>query len=482
VTAAVGWLPAPGYWLSRLLFQRALAGTYLVAFVAAANQFRPLLGERGLLPVPRFVARVGFWRSPSIFHLHYSDRFFTVIAWSGSLLALACVAGLPEHAPLWCPVLAWLALWALYLSIVNVGQRFYSFGWETLLLEAGFLAVFLGPSYWAPPALGIVALRWLLFRLEFGAGLIKLRGDPCWRDLTCLFYHHETQPLPGPLSWYFHHLPARVHKAEVVGNHVAQLIAPVLLFAPQPVASIAGAVIVITQAWLVVSGNFAWLNVLTIVLAFSCFSDRYAHLVVPDSLSPPAALAAGPGWWQAVVVALAVLIAVLSRFPVRNLASRRQMMNSSFDPFHLVNTYGAFGRVTKRRYEVVIEGTDASVIDDATVWREYQFKGKPGDPTRRPPQVAPYHLRLDWLMWFVPLSRGADEGWLVALLGRLLDDDRALLKLLRLNPFSERPPEWVRASLYHYRFSSRAERRQSGAWWVRTRTADVVPPLRHAVS
>ncbi|MDQ1369385.1 MAG: hypothetical protein QOF20_1738 [Acidimicrobiaceae bacterium] len=483
MTATVGWLPAPGYWLARLLIQRALAGVYLIAFVVAANQFRPLLGERGLLPVPRFVARVGFWRSPSIFQLHYSDRFFLVMAWTGSALALACVAGLPERGPLWCSMVAWLVLWGLYLSIVNVGQRFYSFGWETLLLEAGFIAVFLGPANVAPPTLGIVALRWLLFRLEFGAGLIKLRGDPCWRDLTCLFYHHETQPLPGPLSWYFHHLPPRVHKAEVLGNHFAQLVAPALLFAPQPVPAIAGAVIVITQAWLVLSGNFAWLNVLTIVLAFSCFSDRYAHLVVPDSLrpAPAAALAAGPGWWQGAVVALALLIVVLSRFPVRNMASRRQMMNSSFDPFHLVNTYGAFGRVTKRRYEVVIEGTDAAVIDEATPWREYQFKGKPGDPKRRPPQVAPYHLRLDWLMWFVPLSRGADQGWLVALLGRLVEGDRAILKLLGVNPVPDQPPQWVRASLYHYRFSSRAERRQSGAWWVRTRTADLVQPLRQAV-
>ncbi len=481
VTATLNWLSAPGYWLGRLFFQRALAAIYLVAFVAAANQFPPLLGERGLLPVPAFVARVGFWRSPSVFQLHYSDRFFAVVAWSGSALALACVGGLPERGPLWCSMLAWLALWVLYLSIVNVGQRFYSFGWETLLLESGFIAVFLGPSHLAPPTIGIVALRWLLFRLEFGAGLIKLRGDPCWRDLTCLFYHHETQPLPGPLSWYFHHLPPRVHKAEVVGNHVAQLVAPVLLFAPQPVAAIAAAVIVITQAWLVLSGNFAWLNVLTIVLALSCVSDRYAQLVLPDALGPPGALVAGPRWWQAAVVALALLIAVLSRFPVRNMASRRQMMNSSFDPFHLVNTYGAFGRVTKRRYEVVIEGTDASVIDETTSWREYQFKGKPGDPQRRPPHVAPYHLRLDWLMWFVPLSRGADQGWLMALLGRLLDGDASLLKLLRANPFPVQPPEWVRASLYHYRFSSPAERRETGAWWVRTRTAELVAPLGHAV-
>jgi hypothetical protein len=148
----------------------------------------------------------------------------------------------------------WLVLWALYLSIVNVGQTFYGFGWETLLLEAGFLAVFLGPAAQAPPTLVLWLYRWLLFRVEFGAGLIKLRGDRCWRDLTCLDYHHETQPLPGPLSWFFHHLPARLHRVEVLANHATQLVVPFGLFAPQPVAGIAALAIVVTQAWLLISG------------------------------------------------------------------------------------------------------------------------------------------------------------------------------------------------------------------------------------
>jgi hypothetical protein len=483
VTATVGWAQAPGYWLARLLVQRALAAVYLVAFVVAINQFRPLLGERGLLPVPRFLARVPWWRSPSLFHLRYSDRFFAAVAWAGAVLAVGCVAGFPERGPVWCSMLAWFVLWALYLSIVNVGQRFYSFGWETLLLEAGFIAVFLGPRSVAPPTLGIVALRWLLVRLEFGAGLIKLRGDPCWRDLTCLLYHHETQPLPNPLSWYFHHLPRRLHRAEVVGNHVAQLVAPVLLLAPQPVATAAGVVIVVTQAWLILSGNFAWLNGLTIVLALSSFSDRYLRLVVPAFVGRlPAAISAGPGWWQVVVMVWAVLIAVLSWYPVRNMASRRQMMNSSFDPLHLVNTYGAFGRVTRRRFEVVIEGTDAEIVDDSTVWREYQFKGKPGDPRRRPRQVAPYHLRIDWLLWFVPLSGGTDHGWLVALLRKLLENDGPTLKLLGPNPFPATPPVWIRANLYHYRFSTPEERRRRRVWWVRTKTSELIAPFGRAVA
>src|SRR5262249_50086629 len=175
---------------------------------------------------------------PSLFHLRYSDRLLTIVAWSGVVLAAALVAGLPQAGPVWAPMLAWLVLWALYLSIFNVGQGFYGFGWGSLLVAGGFLAIFLGPASVAPPTAIIWLIRWLLFRVELGAGLIKLRGDPCWRDLTCLYYHHETQPMPNPLSWYFHHLPKPLHRLEVAGNHVAQLVAPLRPVAPQPVAGV----------------------------------------------------------------------------------------------------------------------------------------------------------------------------------------------------------------------------------------------------
>ena len=245
----MGWFSAPDSWLARLLLQRGVAAVYLVAFLVAVNQFRPLLGERGLLPVRRFVAAVPFRRSPSLFHVHYSDRSFAVVAWSGVAVSAAALVGVVERSPLWACMPAWLVLWVLYLSIVNVGQAFYSFGWETLLLEAGFLAVFLGPSRVAPPAAVLWLFRWLVFRLEFGAGLIKLRGDRCWRNLTCLYYHHETQPMPNPLSWLFHHLPQPLHKVEVLANYLAQLVAPVALLGPQPVAGVAAAAVIVTQAW-----------------------------------------------------------------------------------------------------------------------------------------------------------------------------------------------------------------------------------------
>ncbi|HLZ48264.1 MAG TPA: lipase maturation factor family protein, partial [Candidatus Limnocylindria bacterium] len=280
------WLEAPDYWLARLVLERGLGAIYLVAFLVALRQFTPLLGERGLLPVREFTAHVPFRVSPSLFHLRYSDRLFRGCAWLGLALSALVVLGLPDTWPLPLELLPWLALWILYLSIVNVGQTFYSFGWETLLLEAGFLAIFLGPAWTFPPITVVYLARWLVFRLEFGAGLIKMRGDSCWRDLTCLYYHHETQPMPNPLSWYFHHLPRALHRIEVLGNHVAQLVVPWLLFAPQPVATIAGLIIAGTQSWLVLSGNFSWLNVITIVLAFSAFDDAALSRVLPLTRPP----------------------------------------------------------------------------------------------------------------------------------------------------------------------------------------------------
>lgn len=465
------WFAAPDLWWSRLLFQRALAAVYVLAFLAAANQFRPLIGERGILPVPSYLASRSFRRAPSIFKLHYSDRFFAGIAWTGVALAGATVAGLTDRIPLWAAMLVWAVLWALYLSIVNVGQLWYSFGWESLLLEAGFLAIFLGNAHTAPPVLILWLFRWLLFRVEFGAGLIKIRGDPCWRDLTCLDYHHETQPMPGPLSRFFHQRPPRIHRAEVLANHVAQLLVPFALFLPQPVATAAACVVIVTQGWLVISGNFAWLNALTMVLAIPALD-----LSLVPGAGRPAGLAT-PLWYVVTVVAAAALILVLSYRPARNLVSRRQLMNYSFDPLHLVNTYGAFGSVTKARDEVVIEGTDAPELTAAATWREYEFKGKPGDLYRRPPQIAPYHLRLDWQMWFAMLSPAFARGWFEPLVWRLLQNDPPTLKLLRTNPFPDTPPTYIRARLYRYRFTGRDERRATGAWWERTLIGEFARPV-----
>jgi Lipase maturation factor len=474
--ALVEWFTADGYWLSRLVFQRLLAVLYLIAFLTAANQFRALIGERGLLPVPRFVRRVPFRAAPSLFQWHYSDRAFAAVARTGAALAAAVAAGAADAVPLWASMLLWAALWALYLSIVNVGQTWYGFGWESLLLETGFLAVFLGNDDTGPPVVVMWLLRWLLFRVEFGAGLIKMRGDRCWRDLTCLDYHHETQPMPGPLSWFFHHLPPRLHKVETGANHVAQLVVPVLLFTPQPVAGCAALFIVMTQLWLVASGNFSWLNWITIALGLSAIDGSRAARVLPLPHAPE--LPGAPRWFAVLVLAAAALVLALSHRPARNLLSRRQKMNASFNSLHLVNTYGAFGSITRVRHEIVVEGTEDAVATPATEWREYEFKGKPGDVRRLPRQYAPYHLRLDWLMWFAAMSPAYAVRWFPAFVGKLLENDRDLLRLLRRNPFPDRPPAQVRARLYHYRYTGWRELRATGAWWRRELVGEYLPPVR----
>jgi hypothetical protein len=462
-------LDAPDYTIARFLIERGLALIYAVAFLVAANQFPALAGARGLQPATRLLARTPFLQTPSLFHWGYSDRRLAVVAWTGVVLSLLLVAGIPQRAPLPVTMATWAALWVLYQSIVNVGGTFYGFGWESLLLEAGFLAVFLGNDATAPQWLVILAFRWLAFRVEFGAGLIKIRGDACWRRLTCMDYHHETQPMPNPLSWFFHHLPRPLHRVEVLGNFFAQLILPFGLFLPQPFASVAAVLMILTQLYLVVSGNYAWLNWLTIVACVAGIGD-------PAGAAVAGTFASTPAWFAALVAAMAALVVVLSWWPVRNMASPGQAMNASFNPFHIVNTYGAFGSVGRTRYEVIVEGTaDETASDDD--WREYGFKGKPGDPRRIPRQVAPYHHRLDWQIWFIPLSPLYAGDWFLLFLVRLLEGDARTLRLLRINPFPDKPPALIRARLFRYRYSSWREWRETGRWWVRTLAEEYIPPF-----
>jgi hypothetical protein len=455
----------PEYWYSRWLFERAVAAIYLVAFIAAARQFVPLLGEHGLEPVGRWIQAVPFRSSPSIFYLLPKDSAFRAGAWLGIALAAFALSSVPQQLGTVAAAVVWALLWVLYLSFVNIGQTFYGFGWETLLCEVGFFTIFAGPSRLAPNMWLIYIWRWILFRLMFGAGLIKLRGDSCWRDLTCLNYYFETQPMPNALSWYFHWLPHSIHTGGVVFNHIAEVIVPFAYFAPQPFASIAGLVTIVFQGVLIVSGNLSWLNWLTVVLAIPLISDKWLSWL---PVHAPASFAQDSAFHMTMYV-VAGVVALMSIGPVMNMLSPRQMMNASFDPLHLVNTYGAFGSITRERYEIVLEGSasEGGPGGEGAVWKEYEFKGKPGDPSRRPPQVAPYHMRLDWLMWFEAMAPAPHSGWFFNMLGGLLQGDRQTLSLLRTNPFPDKPPRYIRAQYYLYKFTTPAEHRKSGLWWKR---------------
>jgi hypothetical protein len=471
-------------WLTRLVLQRGLGAIYFVAFLCAVRQFRPLLGERGLLPAPAYLARTRFLETPSIFHLHYSDRFMAVVGWLGLGISALVVTGLTDSAPLWLSLALWLLLYALYLSIVNVGRTFYGFGWESMLLEGGFFAAFLGPVGMAPSLVPVLALRWMLFRVELGAGLIKLRHDRCWRDLTCLYYHYETQPIPNPLSAYFHHLPKVVHRVSVVFSHFVQIVVPFGLFGPAPVAAAAGCLIIVHQLALIVSGNYAWLNWLTVVLGLSAFNDDALRVLLPLG---PSALQARPITFEWLLYGLAAITVVLSVTPTLNLFSKQQAMNATYNPLHLVGSYGAFGSVTRKRYEIVLEGTMDDSVTEHTHWREYELNGKPGNPRQRPRQWAPYHLRLDWLMWFLPLrvvvkgSRVLSLGyevWFLRLVEKLLVAEPATLSLFRVDPFSGIAPRYLRASFYCYELASQRERKKTGLFWRRTYIGEYLPAIR----
>lgn len=474
-------------WIARLMMQRGMAAIYFVAFLAVVNQFKPLLGERGLLPVPDYLGRTSWRSAPSIFRWRYSDRLVDLVGWAGVVLSVLAMLGVTEAGPVWVSVFAWLLLYVLYLSVVNVGQKFFGFGWESMLLEAGFFTAFLGPTHMQPSVIPIVILRWMLFRTEMGAGLIKLRHDQCWRDLTCLYYHYETQPLPNPLSRYFHFIPKPMHRFSALASHFVQVIVPFGLFAPQPIAAIAGGLIIFHQLVLIVSGNYSWLNWLTVVLGVSALDDRVLAVVLP--MHAPM-LAARPVAFDVVLYLLAVATVLLSIQPALNLISPNQAMNTNYNPLHLVGAYGAFGNVGRERYEIEIEGTTDRVVTPATTWQAYGFKGKPGDPMRMPPQVAPYHLRLDWLIWFLPFSvRVTRDGihvwgyerWFLRFVQRLLAADPAILKLMRKDPFGGKRPEFVRALFYQYWFTSPEDKRQSGAWWSRKLLGVYLAPTSSAM-
>jgi hypothetical protein len=482
--------PAPTYRLTRFVFLRLLGLVYAVAFLCLCNQGRPLLGHDGLLPLSRYLGELEshglshaslFLRLPTLFWWGRSDAILAALSWLGLLLSVLLLGGLAN-----VPMMA--ALWFTYMSFVHVGQIFYGYGWEILLLEAGFLAIFLVPLVdprpfprTPTPEIVIWLLRWVLFRVMFGAGLIKLRGDPCWRDLTCLVYHYETQPIPNPLSYYLHQLPVWFHRLEVLFNHFVEVVVPWFLFVParlRHLRHLAGAFLVLFQLILILSGNLSFLNWLTLAICVPCFDDGALGRVLPRRLTAAALRAPEAEETKArglAVYALAAVVAILSLNPVANMVSSHQVMNTSFDPFDLVNTYGAFGGIGRERYQVVLEGTDDAAPGPAARWTEYRFKCQPVDVDRRPCVISPYHSRLDWQMWFAAMSSFDREPWLVHLVYKLLKGDRGALGLLAEGPFREHPPRFVRAQLYRYAFTRLGE--PTKAWWRRTLLGEYAPPL-----
>jgi len=476
----------PSYWLTRFVILRLLGLIYAVAFLAAINQVIPLIGSNGLLPVDIYLKQMsaalgsngaGFIHLPSVFWLWHSDTALLTVCWIGFVVSLAVLAGYAN-----APLLA--VLWFLYMSIVHVGQDWYGYGWEIQLTETGFLAIFLCPLLdmrpfprYAPPMPVIFLFRWLAFRIMLGAGLIKLRGDEIWRNGTALYYHFETQPIPGPLSRWFHFLPRMVLKIGVWFNWLAELVAPWLVFWPRMARHIAGSVIVLFQLTLILSGNLSFLNWLTIAPALACFDDGFWSRILPGVLVRKAKMAADNAEISTPMLTTAwsvtIIIALLSIEPVLNLVTPGQVMNSSFDPLDLVNTYGAFGSVGQERLNVVFEGTMDEQPDDKANWKPYIYKGLPVALNQRPPQIAPYQLRLDWQMWFAAMSTPDEYPWTLNLVWKLLHNDPGAVGLFAQNPFAGKPPRYIRAVLYKYTFARPGN--PQGLWWNREQISTWIP-------
>jgi hypothetical protein len=529
------------YTLTRWLILRLLGIVYLFAFIGIVMQGPPLVGEHGLTPLGTYFDNLRangntFLDVPSVLWWNSSDTAILVWASIGVALSACLVLGYANLPSM-------LVLWAIYGSFARVGQLWFGFGWEIQLLETGLLAAFLVHPWdprplrsRPPPVASIVLMRWLVFRIMLGAGLIKVRGAECWTDLTCLDAHFETQPIPNPLSPLFHYMPHALQAFGVVMNHIVELVLPWFVFGPRELRLVAGVAMAGFQIALIASGNLAFLNWLTLVPILALLDDDFLLRISPGRArrwlasriadAPPRdgkqlAIAIGAALtvifvWDPifgglaaatqVVVAVglaggcvaaaivfrrviasperrldghqlavgcfAALVVLKSVFVVDNLTSQEQVMNHSYDRLALVNTYGAFGSVTMTRHELVIEGTLDADPDTAT-WHAYELPCKPGDLARRPCILGPYHRRLDWLIWFAAMSDRPGDAWIYHFVWKLLDGDTSIRELLAVDPFDGAKPTWVRIRRFVYHLQPYS----ADTWWTRDEEELWLQPL-----
>ena len=461
----------PSFAVANGLFLRILAAIFLVALLSFRHQAAGLHGPDGILPVAPFFEAVGarfgpsaFWALPSLIWL--SPTLETLLLLTDIGIAASLVALLGVVQPL-----CFLILWAVMLSLCTAGQDFYSFQWDALLIETGFLAVFMAPWRWKPnagfsepPRLARFAAVALLFRLIFCSGVVKLSsGDDTWRSLRALDFHFLTQPLPNPLAWFAHHLPVDVLTAACAILFVIELVLPFAFFLPRNPRLVAAWATIALQIGIALTGNFAFFNILTIALCLLLLDDR----CWPGFLRQKGLRSVCVTPWIRVPVLVPLL--VLSLVPL--VASFRTMppflaplaeAYSKVAPLRSLNGYGLFAVMTTQRREIIVQGSD-----DGHDWRTYEFRYKPGTLDRPLPIIAPYQPRLDWQMWFAALGRIETTPWFPNFLTRLLQGSPAVLALLEKNPFPENPPKFVRAVVDDYTFTTPAERSESGAWWKR---------------
>ncbi len=486
------------------IYLRTLGLVFLIAFWSLGTQIDGLVGSEGILPARELFARAAeqlgadrWLKLPSLCWISASDGFLRGLCLAGMLGSALLVVGVCA-----LPILG--LLWAMYLSLVVAGREFLSFQWDLLLLEAGFMAMFIAPAGWrprlgaAPSKTGLFLQRWLLFKLMFLSGVTKLlSGDPTWRDLTALSFHYETQPLPSWLGYYAHSLPAWFQEWSVAGMYAAEIGLPFFVFGPRRLRLAAAAGLIAFQVLIAATGSYCFFNLLAVALCIPLLPDHLLRRLLPPRLRP-AAPSPGPGRIRRRVVlvcavpVMAVSVMAFERELVRTqdrstlpavvvwaldcgdrvVLSWGRFVLRVTDPFRTINGYGLFRVMTTSRPEIAIEGSD-----DGVTWIPYQFTWKAGDPMRRPRYAAPHQPRLDWQMWFAALNPRGNSPWLERLVERLLVGSPEVLDLFEHDPFGGRPPRFIRLLYYQYRFTQPQEKRLSGAWWRRDHAGELVPPV-----
>jgi predicted DCC family thiol-disulfide oxidoreductase YuxK len=493
----------PEHVLVRSVFLRALALIYFAAFLSLWTQIHGLVGSKGILPADLTMAAAQEQANSAGLG---AGRFhvFPTFCWLGtsdSLLTLQCAAGLGCSLLLLfgiAPAPCLLLLWAIYLSLCTVCREFLGFQWDVLLLETGFLAIFFAPLKliaWgrqiSPPSRIVLwLLRWLLFRLMFQSGCVKLlSGDKTWHDLTALNFHFETQPLPTCIGWCAHQLPSMVLKGSTAAMFFVELALPFLIFGPRRFRMVAAGGFVLLQFAILLTGNYCFFNLLTIALSLLLLDDdalraffRLKSRAIPNGYFVDEQAAAPTklrSWPRQATIPLACITLIVtfmqcsSMFPLPVPWPRpfvviyRWLM-----PFRTFNSYGLFAVMTTARHEIIFEGSN-----DGVTWLEYEFKYKPGNLKRVPGFVAPHQPRLDWQMWFAALGRYEDNPWLVSFCLRLLQGSPSVLSLLEHNPFPNAPPRYIRAVVYDYHFTDFALRRKKGEWWRRQPLGTYLPSI-----
>ena len=457
------------------LFLRALALIYAIAFGSLAFQITGLIGERGISPITPFLASLArtnsplrFLAAPSLFWLASDDTTLVGLSFAGVVLAgVLMLTGFTRGR---FERLSLVLLFILYLSFASTGQEFLSFQWDSLLLETGFLAIFIGRNRIVP-----WLFRWLAFRLFFLSGIVKLLSeDASWRNFSALAYHWHTQPLPTVLAWYADKLPMPLQHFMTAAALGIEIVIPFLIFAPRRLRMTAAWWLIGLQVLILITGNYTFFNWLALALCLFLFDDQALARFVPQEvrdLLPERPNLRVPAIFAAVVVILLSLAHLLETFTGRLPAPINTALRYSA-PLQIVNTYGLFAVMTTTRIEIILEGSP-----DGETWTPYEFRYKPDNVNAAPHWVAPYQPRLDWQMWFAALGTYQSNPWFVNFAVKLLEGSPEVVALLASNPFPGQPPRFVRALAYEYTFTDFATRRRTGAWWKREPKGQYLPPV-----